>query len=94
MEAHGAPSGFEIERGPLILAALLVGLGGLVAFIGMALGTKSAVTHGRRYVAAMDPSPGDLAKLKWGQLKAAGVAGAAAGADAWKTTTPPVATSS
>jgi hypothetical protein len=92
MKAYGAAPGFEIDRGPLILAALLVGLGGLIAFIGMAMGTKSAVAHGRRFVAAMDPPPADLAKLKWSQLRAAGAAGAAAGADAWKTSTTPVAT--
>jgi hypothetical protein len=90
VNGHGAPTGFEIDRGPLIFAAVLVGLRGLVPFVGMAIGTKSALTHGRRYVAAMDPSPGDLAKLKWGQFKAAGAAGA--GADAWKTSTVPVAT--
>jgi hypothetical protein len=92
MKAHGAPSGFEIDRGPLIFAALLVGLGGLIAFLGMAIGTKSAVTHGRRYIEAMDPSPSELARLKWSQLRAAGAAGASAGADAWKTSIVPIAT--
>ncbi len=64
VKAHGAPAGFEIDGGPLIFPAPLVGLEGLEAFIGMAIGTKTAVTHGRRYVAA----------------------------DAWKTSTAPVAT--
>ena len=81
---------FQIERGPFIAAAILFGLGGLVMFIAMALGTKAAVEHSRRFVENMDPSVGDFAKSKWNQVLSAGLAasqaGAQAGADAWRKT--------
>jgi hypothetical protein len=81
---------FQIERGPFIAAAVLFGLGGLVMFIAMALGTKAAIEHSRRFVGSMDPPVTDFAKSKWNQLVSAGVAasqaGAQAGADAWRKT--------
>jgi len=88
MNAQPAQRAFEIERGPFLAAAVLFGLGGLIMFIAMALGTKAAVEHSRRFVETMDPSVGDFAKSKWSQLMAAGLAasqaGAQAGADAWR----------
>jgi hypothetical protein len=79
---------FEIERGPFIAAAILFGLGGLVMFVAMALGTKAAMEHSRRFVQTMDPSVGDSARKRWSQLVSAGVAagqaGAQAGADSWR----------
>jgi hypothetical protein len=81
---------FQIERGPFIAAAVLFGLGGLVMFIAMVLGSKAAIEHSRRFVENMDPSVGDFAKGKWNQLVSAGLAagqaGAQAGADAWRKT--------
>jgi len=88
MNAQPAQRAFEVERGPFLLAAALFGVGGLIMFIAMALGTKAAVEHSRRFMETMDPSVGDLAKGKWSQLMAAGLAagqaGAQAGADAWR----------
>jgi hypothetical protein len=79
---------FQIERGPFIVAAALFGVGGLIMFIAMALGSKAAIEHSRRFV--QDPSVGDFAKSKWSQIMAAGLAasqaGAQAGADAWRKT--------
>ena len=90
MNAQEAQRAFEIERGPFLVAAALLGLGGLIMFVAMALGTKAAVRHSRRFMETMDPSVGEFAKNKWGQLVAAGLAagqaGAQAGADAWRKT--------
>lgn len=76
---------FEIEKGPIILAAILFGVGGLLAFLGLAIGARAALSHGRRWVGAMDPPLSEVAKTTWGQLMAAG----SAGADAWRTSTRP-----
>ena len=88
MNTQEVQRAFEIERGPFIAAAILFGLGGLVMFIAMALGTKAAVEHSRRFVENMDPSMGDFARKRWSQVvtagRAAGQAGAQAGADAWR----------
>jgi hypothetical protein len=88
MNTQEVQRAFAIERGPFIAAAILFGLGGLVMFIAMALGTKAAVEHSRRFVETMDPSVGDFAKKRWSQVVAAGMAagqaGAQAGADAWR----------
>jgi hypothetical protein len=88
MNSQEVQRAFQIERGPFIAAAVLFGLGGLVMFIAMALGTKAALEHSRRLV--QDPSVGDFAKSKWSQIVAAGLAasqaGAQAGADAWRKT--------
>jgi hypothetical protein len=90
MNPEEAQRAFQIERGPFLAAAILFGLGGLVMFIAMALGTKAAVEHSRRFIENMDPPVGDLAKSKWNQILSAGLAagqaGAQAGAEAWRKT--------
>ena len=79
MSSQEVQRAFEIDRGPFIAAVILFGLGGLVMFIAMALGTKAAVEHSRRFVETMDPSVGDFAKKRWNQVVAAGVAAGQAG---------------
>ncbi len=78
---------FQIEKGPIILAAILFGVGGLLAFLGLALGARAALSHGRRYVGTMDPPLSEVAQTMWGQLRAASKAACSAGADAWRTST-------
>jgi hypothetical protein len=88
-----AEQAFEFERGPLIMAGILLAIGGFLAFIGFALGTRHAVTQGYRWYRTVDTSPAsDLAKTKWGQLKRVGTAAGQAGVEAWRNSTVPVST--
>lgn len=73
----------EFESGPLIVGSVLVGVGGLLAFIGLVIGGLHAVSLGIRWLASLEHPPSEVAKTKWSQFLAAG----AAGANAWKDST-------
>jgi hypothetical protein len=73
----------EFESGPLIVGSVLVGVGGMLAFIGLVIGGLHAVSQGFRWLASLEHPPSEVAKTKWSQLLAAG----AAGASAWKEST-------
>jgi hypothetical protein len=83
LEAHEK---VEFETGPLVVGSILVGVGGLLAFIGLAIGGLHALSQGIRWLASLEHPPSDVAKTKWSQFLAAG----AAGANAWKDSTPSV----
>jgi hypothetical protein len=70
----------EFESGPLIAGSVLVGVGGLLAFIGLVIGGLHAVSQAIRWLASLENPPTEVAKSKWTQFLAAG----AAGANAWK----------
>jgi hypothetical protein len=70
----------EFESGPLIAGSVLMGVGGLLAFIGFVIGGLHALNQAIRWFASMENPPNAVAKTKWSQLLAAG----AAGANAWK----------
>jgi hypothetical protein len=74
----------EFESGPLIVGSILVGVGGLLAFIGLVIGGLHAVNQAIRWFASLEHPPTDVAKGKWSQFLAAG----AAGANAWKCSGP------
>ena len=73
----------QFESGPLVIGSVLVGIGGLLAFIGLVIGGLHAITQAIRWMASMEHPPTEVAKTKWGQLVAAGTAGA----NAWKDST-------
>jgi hypothetical protein len=74
----------RFSKGTLITSAALAGAGILMVVAGLAVGGSHVLSVTRRMVREMDVPPGDLAKLKWKQAKAA----AAAGAAAWQNGTP------
>jgi hypothetical protein len=76
----------EFESGPLVIGSILVGVGGLLAFIGLVIGGLHAVSQGIRWLASFENPPNQVAKTKWSQFLAAGTAGA----NAWKDSQPPV----
>ena len=78
----------HFEQGPFLIASVLVGVGALLAFLGVVIGGLHSMNQGIRWVRSTDQSPGDLAKTKWSQLQAA----SNAGANAWKDSTPPEST--
>ncbi len=81
MTTTGRDNTFQFERGPLIVAAVMVAVGALIAWIGVAIGTRHAWSQGSRFVQTLDTGP---AKARWQQLQQAAAAGASASADAWK----------
>jgi hypothetical protein len=75
----------QFGSGPYIIAAVLVAVGAILATIGAVIGSRAALFRGMRYLQEVQPTASDIARTKWGQLQAAG----AAGAEAWRKTTPP-----
>jgi hypothetical protein len=73
-------SGLEVETGQFLGAAVLVGVGGLVAFTGFTVGCLHALSQSLRLVGRTENSPNEWARAKMNQA----VAAAAAGANAWK----------
>ena len=72
----------DLNRGTLLLAALVTAVGGFLAVIGLSIAGAAVVAAGRRWYHRVDLPPAELARLKWEQAKAA----ANAGAGAWQET--------
>ena len=72
----------DINRGTVLAAALLVGIGGLFAMTGLSVACAALVAASRRWYRRVDLPPHEIARLKWDQAKAA----AGAGAGAWRET--------
>jgi hypothetical protein len=72
--------GPQLESGPMITAAVLVGAGAVLVFAGFSVGGAHMLQAVRRWVNDMEVPPSERAKLALAQAKAA----AAAGAEAWQ----------
>jgi hypothetical protein len=59
---------------------VLVGVGGLLGFIGMLLVSSAIISAARQRVNQLEQPPREIAKLKWQQARAA----TTAGANAWR----------
>lgn len=70
----------QFQPGPLLTGAVLIGLGALLAMVGVAVGGSHLLSAMRRWVADMEVPPSELAKMKLAQARAA----ATAGAQAWQ----------
>ncbi|MCL2393340.1 MAG: hypothetical protein FWC87_01525 [Acidimicrobiaceae bacterium] len=70
----------EINTGHFVAAAILIGVGGLLLFVGVIVGSLHALSEGTRLVGRMETPPNELAKDKMNRLSIA----AKAGANAWK----------
>ena len=74
-----SPTGLQFSTGPLAVSAVLVGVGGILAIAGFALGGVTLVSAARRRVQEMEQPPAELLRQHWEKTKAA----TAAGASAW-----------
>jgi hypothetical protein len=72
----------DIDRRTVLVAALLTGIGGLIAMAGLSVACAAVVAAGRRWYHRVDLPPNELARLKWEQARAA----VSAGAGAWQET--------
>lgn len=71
----------QLESGPLVVGGVLIGVGAVVALVGVAVAVSHVVAATRRWADDLETPPGQLARLKWEQAKSA----ASAGADTWRT---------
>jgi hypothetical protein len=78
LSANGAGQKFEVDAKPILLAVILVVVGWFLAALGASLSGRHVVTQVARGVTGMETPPQVLAKARWGQAKAAAVAGAGA----------------
>jgi len=76
--------GPQVRRGPLVSGAALIGIGGLIALVGVAIGGFHLLSALRQWVSEMETPPSELAKQKLAQAKAAAAAASSAGAGAWQ----------
>jgi hypothetical protein len=81
MTQHGSDDDVQLNRGMLVGGGVLVALGGLLGFTGMTLLVSALISATRRWVDHLEQPPGDMARRKWQQTKAAASAGAAAWRD-------------
>jgi hypothetical protein len=72
----------DINNGTVLVAAVLVGIGSLLAMAGLSVAGAALVAASRRWYRRVDLPPHEIARLKWEQAKAA----AGAGAGAWHET--------
>lgn len=70
----------QVRSGPLIAGGVLVGVGAMVAFAGLAVAGVHVVSAVRAWIEELEIPPRQLAKLKWEQAKTA----AASGATTWR----------
>ena len=73
-------NGTQFQAAPLIISAVLVGAGTLIAFAGLTVGATYVIAVTRRRIQEMEVPPSELARMKWTQAKAA----VSAGASAWQ----------
>jgi hypothetical protein len=74
----------QFNRSLLVGGGVLVALGGLLGFTGMALVASALISATRQWVDRLERPPSEIARRRWEQAKAA----AGAGAAAWRTGPP------
>ncbi|HKQ02422.1 MAG TPA: hypothetical protein VJ735_19045 [Actinomycetes bacterium] len=84
MADQGTRGDIQLNRNLLVGGGVLVALGGLLGFTGMALVSSALLSATRQWVDQLESPPSELARRRWVQAKAAATAGASAGAAAWR----------
>jgi len=72
--------GFVLNTGPLLVGAVMIGIGSLLGLAGLAIAGAALTAATRRYVNRMEVPPGQLARQQLAKARAA----ASAGASAWR----------
>jgi hypothetical protein len=75
----GGPAGLQFSSGPLVVSAVLVGAGAILALAGFAIGGMTLIGATRRRVREMEQPPAEVLRQSWEKTKAA----TAAGVSAW-----------
>ena len=80
MVDQGSRGDIQLNRNLLVGGGVLVALGGLLGFTGMALVSSALISATRQWVDQLERPPTEIARRRWEQTKAA----ATAGATAWR----------
>jgi hypothetical protein len=67
----------QVRSGPLLVGGILIGIGAVVAMAGVAVAGTHVAAATRAWIKDLETPPGQLARLKWEQAKAAAVSGSA-----------------
>jgi hypothetical protein len=81
---QGSRGDIQLNRNLLVGGGVLVALGGLLGFTGMAVVSSALISATRQWVDQLERPPTEIARRRWEQTKAAATAGATAGAAAWR----------
>ena len=81
MADRGSTGDIQLNRSLLVGGGVLVALGGLLGFTGMALVSSALLSATRQWVNQLERPPTEIARRRWEQTKAAASAGAAAWRD-------------
>ena len=81
MNDLSSESGVQLNRNLIVGGGVLVALGGLLGFTGMALVSSALISATRQWVDHLEQPPSEMARRRWEQTKAAASAGAAAWRD-------------
>ncbi|HET8787113.1 MAG TPA: hypothetical protein VFO47_00015 [Actinomycetes bacterium] len=71
----------QLNRSLIVGGGVLVALGGLLGFAGMALLSSALISATRQWVDHLDQPPSEIARRRWAQTKHAATVGAAAWRD-------------
>jgi hypothetical protein len=86
--------GLQVGTGPLVFGLVLAGVGSLLGAAGLAVSGAALATSVRRWIAAMDEPPAQLARRHLAKARAATAAGATAWRDGQNGASPRVLTES
>ena len=78
MADQGSRVDIQLNRNLLVGGGVLVALGGLLGFTGMALVSSALISATRQWIDHLERPPSEIARRRWEQTKAAASAGAAA----------------
>jgi hypothetical protein len=71
-------SGFQLNTTPVMIGAVLVSVGALVGVAGVLIGGQAVFSATRGWLRELEVPPGEVARQKWDQTRAAATAGARA----------------
>jgi hypothetical protein len=66
----------QLRSGPLITGGVFIGIGAVVALVGLAIAGSHVALATREWINELEIPPSQLAKLKWEQAKSAAISGA------------------
>jgi hypothetical protein len=76
---QNSPSGkFQLNSAPIVVGAVLIGVGGLIGMSGVIVGGSALMSATRRWFRELEVPPTEAVKHKLSQTRAATVAGATA----------------
>jgi hypothetical protein len=71
-------SGFQLNTTPIIIGTVLVSVGALIGIAGVLIGGQAVFSATRGWLRELEVPPGEVARQKWDQTRAAATAGARA----------------